>query len=124
MTKYELEEPWEVLDTGVIIHNDINKPLTLFVIEDNETPIKVRFVFKRESVTESVEIKLGNFDKDTIEVQIIYKGTVSNFGWLQPFHIGSFNGRDIHFNFRLDLNSNEDAALLHFTWYLGRKIVK
>jgi hypothetical protein len=123
ITKIELEAPWELLESGTLIHYDNAQPLTLKLIESDGTPIKVRFLFKRNEEPKFMEptIKFDSYDKETIQIEITHSGSMSNFGLLKPIKLGSYNLKELYFNFRLDQNNIEDTTLIHFSWYLGKE---
>lgn len=121
ITKIKFDDPWVLLDSGTFIHYDNEKPLTLTIIESDGTPISVRFTFQKDSENKQPLIKFGSFDKDTILVTITHNGHLSNFGFLKPVKFGSFNGKELFFNFRLDLNNADDSILINFSWFTGKE---
>ncbi|NDW19863.1 hypothetical protein D0T53_13240 [Dysgonomonas sp. 216] len=121
VTKFETGGGWEILDTGVVIHYDEEKPFTLFVVEEDGTPIKVRLEFEKDDEVKEPIAKIGIFDLNTVLIKIKYLGFLSNFGLLKPMRLGTYNKKDILFNFRVDSNEKEDVKLIHYTWYLKEK---
>ena len=120
ITEIKLDEPWDILDSGSVIHYDNNKPITFTIIEKDGTPINIRFEFLYKKALEKNTMEFVEFDEDTLLIKINHSGNLSNYGILKPIDIGSFNGRDLLFNYRVDLNNNEDSVLLNITWYLKK----
>ena len=121
MTRFQLEDEWQILDTGTLIHYDTAKPLTLSITEIDGTNINVRFELKKDNKVPTPTVKLDAFNDDTLQIFISFGSSISNFGYAKPISIGSYNGLELHFNFRIDLNDESDSALIHYTWYTGEE---
>ncbi len=126
MSKFELQAPFEIIDTGTFIQYMPNEAVIVIVTENDGTPIKAKFNFVYESNLgePKIEVKQDDKDKDAFLLTIKHSGAVSNFGFLKPIQVGSFNGKILFFNFRADLNGIEDSALIHYSWYTGKEITK
>lgn len=121
ITKINFNAPWVLLDSGSFIHYDTEQPVTLTVVENDGTPINARLILKKDTEIDDPTIKFDEFDKDTLLVTIIHNGHLSNYGLMEPLKVGSFNGNELYFNFRFDLNNNSDTVKVHFTWYTGKE---
>ncbi|PZO30964.1 MAG: hypothetical protein DCF13_01915 [Flavobacteriaceae bacterium] len=122
MTKFELEDDWEILDTGTVINYEYNKPITLFIVENDGTKMKLRFVLNKDAEIEKDQVHFSEYKKDTLLIAIKFKQFLLNFGTLQPSRIGTYNGKDVYFNFRVSINSEDDCAQLTYTWYLKKEL--
>lgn len=120
-TKIKFDGSWEILDSGTLIHYDINYAVTLSVIESDNTPINSRIVFKKDDDINDASISLSHFNKDTIQILVSHKGSLFDFGFKKPIKFGSYDGRELFFNYRVSLTENAVSALIHFTWYLGEE---
>lgn len=131
MTKIEFDEDYDVIDSGSIIHYNITKPIILKIEEEDGTPIKVRFEFKTSNVdskgvyngnpifTQNY-INLSEFDYETLLVKVNYIGKANNFGPTEFLDLGTFNGRTLYFNFRIDINEVSDCPMINYTWFVGK----
>ncbi|MGV3460685.1 MAG: DUF6864 domain-containing function [Flavobacterium sp.] len=113
--------PWKILDSGTVIHYDDSQPITFQIVEDDGTEINIRFEFIGEKGI-SDEVKLNQYDKDTILIEIRHGMFLTNYGFVKPFKVGTFNGLELLFNFRIDINGSGDSVLMHYTWYTGEEV--
>lgn len=122
ITKFELPNSMEFLDTGTLIYSDLSSHFKLYVTEADGTIIKVMFQFVQNKDLVNPSSNASMFDKDTILFNISFNEVLINFGYLQPIRIGTFNSKELFFNFRIDISCKEDSALIHYTWLLGKEV--
>jgi hypothetical protein len=120
-SKFELEK-YEILDAGTVMQFSQDTPITITITEDDDTNISIRFEFVNKIDVEIDNLHLSSFDANTLKVTCTYKFGLSNFGASIPLKIGTFNGRELYFNFRLSLNDSTDPAIIYYTWYIERGV--
>ncbi|MFM7894720.1 MAG: DUF6864 domain-containing function [Flavobacterium sp.] len=115
------EEELELIDSGSFI-NFGQKTVTITIYEDDGTrlSVKTEFVFDKTAGDEA--FKFSQFDNFTLLLTVRHKGHLANYGYINPIKIGSFNGHELFFNIRIDINSNEDSASMSYSWFKGKKI--
>jgi len=101
----------EVLATGSVIGD----PQTPIQIELQNLSLNLRFetnndnrdkqVIVTNQTSTSLELTFTNFDNPT--------GT----GNRMPIHLGTLNGKDLYFNYRIYALDGEVGKLLHYTFY-------
>lgn len=115
-----LEDNWEVLDSGSFIHSNLFVPFKIQVVENDGTEINARFIFVNDPNLKDSSLKVEMFDKNTFQIKLLHNGLFVNFGFKNPIPVGTYNNRDLMFNFRVDLNGNEDSPLINYTWLINK----
>ena len=116
-TKILYDNELEVLDSGTFIHYDLEKPVTLSISEPDGTNINIRIEFLHDTDAKDELFKISKYNDDTLKIEIKHKGKLLNHGFINPVNVGGFNGHELFFNIRLDLNSVKDSPLVTYTWF-------
>ena len=109
----------EILDSGIVICYP-KESITLSLIENDGTPINIKFIFNYNKEIINANINLTSLDKDTLLFTINHSGSFVNFGFVSPQSIGHYNNHELFLNFRIDSNGIDDSPSLKYTWYLKK----
>ena len=109
----------EILDSGIVICNP-KESITLSLVEDDGTPINVKFIFNYNRDIQNPSITLSSLNEDTLLFTINHNGSFVNFGFISPQSIGYYNNIELFLNFRADSNGIDDSPSLKYTWYLKK----
>ena len=120
-SKISYDEELEIIDTGTFIHFEQKKPVKITINEDDGTNLSIRLEFILDKSASGEFFKLSKHNIYTLNLKVTHKGQLANFGYVSPVSIGTFNGHELFFNIRVDINSDVDAPLIHYTWFKGQK---
>ncbi|WP_445454236.1 DUF6864 domain-containing function [Flavobacterium sp. 25HG05S-40] len=122
-TKILYEGELELIDNGTFLHYSLEKPVTLSITESDGVKINIRLEFVYSKVIRQSErvFTFTEYNSDTLKITIKHDGLLANFGYVEPVKIGSFDGHELFFNLRVDINSKEDSPVIHYTWFKGKK---
>ena len=115
------EEELELIDSGSFI-NFGQKPVTITIYEDDGTRLSVKAEFIFDKTVGDESFKVSQIDNFTLLLSVRHKGHLANYGYINPIKIGSFNGHELFFNIRMDINGNEDSVSICYSWFKGKKI--
>ena len=122
-SKISYEEELELIDSGTFIHFNQQKPVTITINEDDGTNLSVRLEFVYDKLAGEKAFDISQFNIYTINLKVIHKGYLANYGYINPVKVGSYNGHDLFFNIRIDINSIEDSPLINYSWFKGQKTI-
>ena len=120
-SKISYEEELEIIDSGTFIHFDQKKPVTITINEDDGTNLSIRLEFVHEKFESGEVFKFSEHNVYTLNLKVTHTGQLANFGYVNPVNVGSFNGHELFFNIRVDINGAADSPLIHYTWFKGQK---
>jgi hypothetical protein len=117
------ENNLELIDYGTFIHFNQKEPVTLTVSEDDGTNLSVRLEFVYDKDAGEKAFDFSQYNNYTLNLKVTHKGHLTNYGYVNPVKVGTFNGHELYFNIRVDINSIEDSPLIHYSWFKGQKTV-
>lgn len=121
-SKISYEEELEIIDSGTFIHFSQKKPVTITINEDDGTSLSIRIEFVYDKLAGDEAFKFSQHDLYTLILKVTHKGMLANYGYNSHVKVGYFNGHELFFNIRVDINSIEDdSPLIHYTWLKGQK---
>lgn len=120
-SKIFYEEELELIDSGSFIHFKQEFPVTISICEDDGVNINIRLEFVYDITAEAESFKFSQYNSDTLKITIKHKGQLANYGYINPVNVGSFNGHELFFNIRIDINAIGDNPLISYSWFKGKK---
>ncbi len=123
--KVSYENGLELLDSATFIHLQPDKPVTISITENASEEflhIRIEFVFDPE--VKKATAKLSNYNKMTVKLTVTHYGRLQNFGYKEAIPIGKFDGRQLWFNFRINMSNQMDSPSITYSWFVGKEVKK
>ena len=120
-SKIIYDEELELIDSGSFIHYKQEIPVTISISEDDGVNINIRLEFVYDKTAEEESFKFSQYNNSTLQITVKHKGQLANYGYINPVNVGSFNGYELLFNIRIDINNIGDNPLISYSWFKGKK---
>lgn len=110
-----------LIDSGTFINFSPNKPVTITINETDGTSLSIKLKFNYDKSVKEASFDFSQQDKFTLILSIKHNGIIANYGYLKPVTVGTFDGHELFFNIRIDINNTDDSPLINYSWYKGKK---
>lgn len=114
------DDELQLIDSGTFLHYGF-KPVTISIKEDDGTSLNIRLEFVFDKSVGDTSFKFSQLDKFTLLLKVTHNGRLVNYGYKSPVKVGSFNGHELFFNIRVNINSVEDSPVISYSWFKGKK---
>ncbi len=121
-SKISYENEVELIDSGTFINFGQDKPVSITINEADGTSLSIKVKFTYDKTVKEASFNFSQQDIYTLILSVIHNGIIANYGYVKPVVVGTFNGYELYFNIKIDINSPEDSPLIHYSWFKGKKI--
>ncbi|HLO72920.1 MAG TPA: hypothetical protein VK164_03205 [Flavobacterium sp.] len=121
-SKINYENEVELIDSGTFINYGQDKPVTITIKEEDGTSLGIKVKFNYDKSAKEASFNFSQQDTYTLILTVTHNGLIANYGYINPVLVGTFNGHELYFNIRIDINGIEDSPLIHYSWFKGKKI--
>lgn len=121
-SKITYEDEFELIDSGTFINFGQSKPVTITINEEDGTSLSIKLKFNYDKSAKEASFDFSQQDAYTLILSVKHNGIIANYGYINPVVVGTFNGHELFFNIRIDINSIEDSPLINYSWFKGKKI--
>ena len=121
-SKISYDDGFELIDSGTFINFGQNKPVTISINEEDGTSLSIKLEFIYDKSAKEASFNFSQQDIYTLILKVNHNGIIANYGYINPVVVGTYNGHELFFNVRIDINSIEDSPLINYSWFKGTKI--